>query len=117
MKIRDGGMEASGCRCPTCEPANENAPASSDNVTYLSEVKQEEPDLTPDQLLADALKARGTDPDGTLSAAPKMIIIALNEPDGSYDTAFRFAGLRYSECIALLEIIKDKLLRDMSFKE
>ena len=53
--------------------------------------------------------------DGELKNHKKVLILALNEDNGSYDVAFRQAGMNMSECISLCEVIKPLFLEEMGY--
>lgn len=43
----------------------------------------------------------------------KGIVIFLNEDEGHYDSHFYQAGMKMSECLALVEVVKEKILNEM----
>ena len=51
-----------------------------------------------------------------IETTDKMLIIRLDNPTSDvYDVEFAQAGLRTSECIALLEVIKTVFLEEMGY--
>ena len=65
-------------------------------------------DVTPENALRDALaRAAKEEPD-------KAFVILLWDEGGKYETGFHNAGLKTSEAVALLEVMKSRLLGLMS---
>lgn len=48
--------------------------------------------------------------EGTISKANKVLIISLDNTNDMYNYSFYQAGMSMSECIALVEVIKDEFL-------
>jgi len=68
---------------------------------------------TPEDALKDVLQRLG--PDGDLKDVNKIFIIRLSERNGGYDVGFTQAGMRMSECLALCEIVKSMIKKEMGY--
>ncbi len=65
-------------------------------------------DITPENALLEALElARTQKPD-------KCLVLMLWDSDGNYDTKFINAGMKTSECVALLAVNQQKFVNLMS---
>lgn len=67
-------------------------------------------DVTPSRVLEDALRNVSNDPEPANKA---LVILLKDEPDGEYLTQFYNAGMKCSEIVALLEVMKLRVLRQM----
>ena len=67
----------------------------------------------PEQALKDALDCVGKE--GAFENGKKVLILALDDSDGSYEVNFMQAGMKMSECIALCEVAKTVFLEEMNY--
>ena len=77
------------------------------NVLNLSEVTGNAGFDSSETLLRKCLE------DDVIETHKHALCIFLNNKDGAYDISFRNAGMRRSEMIALLEILKTQLTIDL----
>lgn len=81
-------------------------------ISYIANKTKSSFNWTPDQLLAEASKERKS---GKLKGT-RMLVISLDDAKhGEYDVSFRIAGMRFSDCIALMEAVKAGMLEEMGF--
>ena len=86
---------------------------SDDKVVSMAEKMDDARLWTPKQALEDALNDIGVR--GAFENGKKILIIALDESDGQYETNYIQAGMSSSECVALCEIAKTIFLREMNY--
>lgn len=77
------------------------------NIINLSEVTGNAGFDSSETLLRKCLE------DDVIETHKHALLIFLNNEDGAYDISFRNAGMRRSEMIALLEILKAQLVVDL----
>jgi hypothetical protein len=68
---------------------------------------------SPKQVLEEAIAAIGER--GAFERGEKLIVIALDDTDGNYGASFIQSGMRSSEIIALLEVLKQEMLANMGY--
>jgi hypothetical protein len=85
-----------------------------DNVINMGKATENSMLITPEQCLKDCLEndlgKRGAFKDGK-----KILIIALDDTEGRYSFSFSQAGLKVSEIIGLLSILKKYFINLMGF--
>ena len=69
---------------------------------------------TPKRLLEDALK-RVDQEDNIIGRSKKLLILAIDEDEGDYDVGFMQAGMKMSECIALMRVAEQIFLEQMNY--
>ena len=87
----------------------------SDDVISMANKLRDATLQTPEQALEDALKDIGEL--GAFKDGKKILIIGLDETDGKYDVSFIQAGMKMSECLALVEVAKIIFLKEMGWIE
>ncbi len=68
---------------------------------------------TPEDSLKSAINDIGKC--GALEHGKKVMIIALDDSDGDYNTSFYQAGMKMPECLALCEVLKIRFLQEMRY--
>ena len=68
---------------------------------------------TPEDALRDALAT--VQADGKWAGWPKLVVLALDDRDGAYHSAYVNAGMQSSEMLALLRVIEARLLKGMGY--
>lgn len=79
-------------------------------VKALFSVKEDARGWTPEEMLKDTVREWE---EGKLPMRPNKGIVILLEKREGYDTMWRQAGMSDSEIVALLEIVKQEIIRDM----
>jgi len=82
------------------------------NLTNLSDKSQSSLHTSPEQALREALKDVGEV--GALKKGRKVLILALDDSDG-YSISQYCAGLKNSECVALLNIAAKSIITDIGY--
>ena len=82
-------------------------------ITNISELTNNSLSNSPEITLSDALSDIGKN--GALKNGKKCLILALDESDGNYSVNYYNAGMKASECIALLDISKALFVEDMGY--
>lgn len=88
----------------------------SDKIVSLGEFADNAVMLTPEAVLKLALADIGVE--GALEKGTKILIVALDETDlegRGYDISWYQAGMKMSECLALTEVVKVRLLANMGY--
>ena len=71
--------------------------------------------ITPEQCLQDCLDT-DIGKRGAFKKGKKLVIIVLDDTDDkNYFTNFCQAGMKYSEMVALMEVMKSYLLKEMGY--
>lgn len=76
-------------------------------ISYLAHEVSNGDRWTVEQMLQDELEDLGD--------YNKALLLKLNDKDGDYDVTFTQAGLSMSQCLALLEVIKTVILKEMGY--
>jgi len=77
-------------------------------ITFMADVKDDADLISPEMRLVSVLQdVREDSPD-------KLIVLKLWDSDGDYRTAFAQSGMRCSEMLALLEVMKRRVLTIMN---
>lgn len=84
-----------------------------EKITKLSDVTGDACFSSPQQTLEEALECLGKK--GAFENGNKLLVLALDDTDGSYKVGFIQAGMKMSECIALCEIAKILFLEEMEY--
>lgn len=85
-----------------------------EKITNISTKTRSSLSSSPEQILNEALKL--LESEGTsFYQCKKMIIIALDDNDGKYDINYKNAGMSCSECIAVVELLKVILKKQMGY--
>ena len=84
---------------------------SDEKVIHLSHHTHDGSRWTVEQMLADAL----SDVREHRRTPTKALVLLLDEAEGRYDVGFNQSGLSMSQCLALVEVAKTLLLREMGY--
>jgi len=84
-----------------------------DNVIKLVEATGDAKMWTPEQMLEYSLHE--VQPGGGREDVNKAIVLFLTTTDGVYDVNYTQAGMSCSEMLALLDVAKAVLLKDMGY--
>ena len=82
-------------------------------IASLSEYSNNGKMRTPEQALKDTLADIGKR--GAFEKGKKILIIGLDESEEQYFISWAQAGMKMSECLALLEVAKGRFLSEMGF--
>lgn len=82
-------------------------------ISFIGELRNDASLMTPELVLRDAMQE--FDVGQRWSGWPKVLVIALDDRDGNYRIGFTQAGLRCSEMVSLIEVLKVKMLAHMGF--
>lgn len=86
----------------------------SDKVVSISDhSKADARHVSPEKVLADTLKDIKEDPE--YGKYNKCFVVLLGDGDERYDTAYKNAQMSGSEILALLEIVKSTVKREMGY--
>jgi len=77
-------------------------------ISFLADVKDNADLISPEMCLVSEMQDVRKDP------PDKLIVLKLWESDGDYRTAFAQSGMKCSEMIALLEIMKRRIITMMN---
>lgn len=86
---------------------------SDDNVISLGEKTKDATYVSPKQALEDALNDIGKR--GAFEHGKKLLILALDDTQDNFSVSFTQAGMKMSECIALVECAKTIFLSNMNY--
>ncbi len=68
---------------------------------------------TPGELLEHSLEE--LKPGAVWDGRKKMLILCLDDLDRQYSVSYRMAGMNYSQAIAMMEVVKASMLREMGY--
>lgn len=85
------------------------------NILSIVPKLEEKKGFTVKEALEEALKdVENHDVEGNaFNRATKILIVALDDSDNIYNTGFIQSGLRMSECISLVEVLKVRFMQHM----
>jgi len=84
-----------------------------DNVIKLAEATGDAKMWSPEQMLEYSLHE--VQPGGGREEVNKALVLFLTNTDGAYDVNYTQAGMSCSEMLALLDVAKAVLLKDMGY--
>lgn len=88
------------------------------NITHISDFTNNALQITPAQLLQRAaveLEQMAGNPDGP--QCTKMLLIMLDDRGNNYNTKVRNSGLSCSQEVALLEVVKERVIGCLNGRE
>lgn len=82
-------------------------------IAFMADLRNDAGLTTPELVLRDSLQE--FDAGQRWDGWPKVLVIALDDRDGHYKIGFTQARMRASEMVALVEVLKVKMLAHMGF--
>lgn len=85
----------------------------SDDVVSLGKFTGDAKFMSPEQTLRNALADIGKE--GALKKGTKLIVLAVDDFNSTYNINFYQSGMKMSECVTLCELGKMRFLEQMDF--
>jgi hypothetical protein len=84
-------------------------------IINIGETEQGGAHRTPKQALERALGKLGDSEEGAFEKGSKLLVVVLDDVSESYDIGWVQCGLTYLEAVALLDVAKSAMKRDMGY--